>query len=111
MTESYFTERDLHLAAFGRSKSAAWHEGTTRWQAGKIGRLSGNGFEPLILPIDSWNRAQEANGIGVAWRAEDLRCRRQFHDAAGIHNGDSVTGFGHHRHVMGNQNQVVPVAS
>ena len=89
--------------------SAARRERTSLQRPGRIGRTSGNRRQRRMrLGIDLRDRRQQRLGVGHAHLLEQIRRRRAFDDAAGIHHrhlvgaaGDDaeIVGDDDHRHV------------
>src|ERR1700722_7876205 len=74
---------------------AAWREGAAVRQVGEIGRGARDGGEAFALVEGAAGPGgEEADGVGVGGRADDIAALASLDDAAGIHHGDAVGDLG-----------------
>jgi hypothetical protein len=82
---------------------AAWVEGAARRNFRETRHGAVDLRQPLGAHAEARDRTHEAFGIGMLGVLHDLAHRADLSDAAGIHHGDAVRGFGDHAHVVRHQ--------
>src|SRR5579884_376331 len=97
--------RVLALAALHRVRTAGY-ERTALGESDQIRGEPLDGDQPLAPRlVDARHRAQQAEGVGMPWIAEQVLGRRLLDDVAGVHDGDPVTDARHHAQVVSDQDQ------
>src|SRR5688572_31073351 len=92
-----------HFPTFIHHKWTAELEDAARWRATQIVRQAFGHHERLAL-FHRWNRSEEQLGIGMQRLCENIFNRRDFHDVAGVHDGDAIHQLGHQAHIVADQN-------
>ena len=79
---------------------AAGSEGTAGGQIHGVGHQTVNGGQSFATLIEVGQGVEQALGVGMGNGVEDLVNTADFHDAAGVHNGNIVAGFCNNTQVM-----------
>ena len=102
-------DRILLLAAWLRYRAAGAEPAPGR-DAQRARRVTGYGRGAAVRGAlgHPGDRGEQAPGVGVAWRAEDLLGGRDLDDAAQVHDRDPVAQVPHHGQVVRYQQQREP---
>ncbi len=92
-------------AAGMKAVAAARREGAAGRQCQQRRRIAADGFQAARpRALQRRDRIQQAPGIGMPGRLEEIARRALLGDAPGIHHHHPVGHFGHHAHVVGDEN-------
>src|SRR5262249_38296110 len=83
VVRKHFAQRRLLGAAFFRGEGAARREAATRRRCHGIRHLAFDRGQPFGFAMQPWNRAEQADRVGVLRLCEDVVNRRLLDDAAG----------------------------
>ncbi len=107
--------RALAAAPFGRRTDSAAHRHSLAAGPTAAARHRGSRQRPAPgtgrAADDARHRLQQAQRVGMARRGERAPRTRLLDDAAGIHDGDALGGFGHHRQIMVMRIVAMPISA